>query len=36
MAFIDQVELEALKTLSGQRALCCDNNQFCAQMTVST
>ena len=30
MAFIDQGEFEAMKTLSGRRALCCD------KMTVST
>ena len=35
-AFIDQGEFEAMKTLSGCRALCCDNHQFRAKMTVST
>ena len=36
MAFIDQGEFEAIKTLSGRRAPCCDKDQFCAKMTVST
>ena len=36
MAFIDQGEFEATKTLSGCRAPCCDKHQFCAKMTVST
>ena len=36
MAFIDQGEFEAMKMLSGRRALRCDKNQFCAKMTVST
>ena len=36
MAFTDQGEFEAMKTLSGRRAPCCDKNQFRAKMTVST
>ena len=36
MAFIDQGEFKAMKTLSGRRAPCCDKHQFCAKMTVST
>ena len=36
MAFIDQGEFEAMKTLSGRRAPCCDKHQFRAKMTVST
>ena len=36
MGFIDQSEFEAMKTLSVHRAPCCDKNQFCAKMTVST
>ena len=36
MAFIDQGEFEAMKTLSGLRAPCCDKHQFCAKMMVIT
>ena len=36
MAFIDQGEFEAMKTLSGRRAVHCDKHQFRAKMTVST
>ena len=36
MAFIDQGEFEAIKTLSGRRAPRCDKDQFRAKMTVST
>ena len=36
MAFIDQGEFEAMKTLSGCRAPRCDKHQFRAKMTVST
>ena len=36
MAFIDQGEFEAVKTLSGCRAPHCDKHQFRAKMTVST
>ena len=36
MAFIDQSEFEAMKTLNGRRAPHCDKHQFCAKMTVST
>ena len=36
MAFIDQGEFGATKTLSGRRAPCCDKYQFHAKMTVST
>ena len=36
MAFIDQGEFEALKMLSGRRALHCDKQQFHAKMMVST
>ena len=36
MAFIDQGESEAMKTLMGHRALHCDKCQSCAKMTVST
>ena len=35
-AFIDQGEVEAMKTLIGCRALRCDKDQFRAKMTVST
>ena len=34
MAFIDQGEFEAMKTLSGRRDPCRDKHQFCAKMTV--
>ena len=33
MAFIDQGEFEAMKTLSGRRAPHCDKDQFHAKMT---
>ena len=36
IAFIDQGEFEAMKTLSGRRAPRCDKHQFCVKMTVST
>ena len=36
MAFIDQVEFEAMKTLSGRRASRCSKYQFYAKMTVNT
>ena len=36
MAFIDQGEFEAMKTLSGRRAPRCEKDQFRAKMTVST
>ena len=36
MAFVDQDEFEAMKTLSGRRAPRCDKDQFRAKMTVST
>ena len=36
MAFIDQGEFKAIKTLSARRAPRCDKNQFRAKMTVST
>ena len=36
MAFIDQDEVEAMKTLSDRRALRCDKDQFRAKMTMST
>ena len=36
MAFIDQDEFEAMKTLSGRSAPRCDKDQFRAKMTVST
>ena len=36
MAFIDQGEFEAMKTLSGRIAPRCDKHQFRAKMTVST
>ena len=35
MAFIDQDEFEAMKTLSGHRAPRCDKHQFSAKMKVS-
>ena len=35
-AFIDQGEVEAMKTLIGCRAPRCDKDQFRAKMTVST
>ena len=34
MAFIDQGEFEAVKTLSGRRAPCCDKDQFRAKMNL--
>ena len=36
-SFINQGEVEAIKTLSGHRALCCDKDliQFHSKMTVS-
>ena len=34
--FIDQVEFEAAKTLSGRRARRCDKNQFLAKVTLCT
>ena len=34
MAFIDHGEFEAIQTLSGRRAPCCDKHQFHAKMTV--
>ena len=36
VAFIDQGKFGAMKTLSGRRALRCDEHQFRAKMTVST
>ena len=36
MAFIDQGEFEAMKTLNDRRAPRCDKDQFRAKMTVST
>ena len=36
MAFIDQGEVEAMKTPIGRRAPRCDKDQFRAKMTVST
>ena len=36
MAFVDHGEFEAMKTLVGRRAPCCDKDQFRAKMTVST
>ena len=36
MAFVDQGEFEAMKTLSGRRAPRCHKHQFRAKMTVST
>jgi len=35
-SFIDQSELEAMKTLSNRKAPCCDKDQFCDKMMVST
>lgn len=34
-SFIDQGELEAMKTLSGRKALRYDKDQFCDKMTVT-
>ena len=34
--FVDKGEFEAIKTLSGHRALHCDKHQFRTKMTVST
>ena len=36
MAFVDQDEFEAMKTLSGRSAPRCDKHQFRTKMTVST
>ena len=36
MAFLDQGEFEAMKTLSGWKAACCDEHQFRAKIKVST
>ena len=36
MAFIDQGEFEAMKSLSGWEAARCDDDQFHAQVKVST
>ena len=36
MAFVDQSEFEAMKTVSGRRGPRCDKHQFRAKMTVST
>ena len=36
MAFADQGDFEATKTLSSRRAPCHDKHQFCANMMVST
>ena len=36
MAFLDQGEFEAMKTLSGWEAACCDEHQFRAKIKVST
>ena len=36
MAFVDHGEFEAMKTLSGRRALRYDKDQFHAKMTEST
>ena len=33
---VDQGQFEAMKTLSGRRALRCDKHQFCPTMMVST
>ena len=35
-SFIDLGEFEAIKILSGLRALCCDKHQFHAKMAVRT
>ena len=35
MAFIDQGEFEAMKTLSGWEAAHCDDDPFCAKIKVS-
>ena len=35
MAFVDQGEFEAMKTLSGWEAAGCDENQFRAKIKVS-
>ena len=35
MAFIDQGEFEAMKTLSGWEASRCDEHSFCAKIKVS-
>ena len=35
-SFIDQDKFVAMKTLSGCKAPCCDENQFCDKMTVRT
>ena len=36
MAFIDQGEFEAMKSLSGWKATRSDEHQFCAKIKVST
>ena len=36
MAFIDQGEFEAMKTLNGWEAACSDKHQFSAKIKVST
>ena len=36
MAFVDQEEFEAMKTLSGWEAERCDEHLFCAKIKVST
>ena len=36
MAFIDQGEFEAMKSLSGWEAVRSDEHQFCAKIKVST
>ena len=36
MAFINQGEFEAMKTLSGWEAVRSDEHQFCAKIKVST
>ena len=35
MAFVDQGEFEAMKTLSGREAAGCDEHQFRAKIKVS-
>ena len=35
-SFTDQSKFEAMKTLSGRRALRCGKHQFCAKSTVNT
>ena len=36
MAFLDEGEFEAMKTLSGWETACCEKRQFCAKIKVST